>query len=262
MRWALLAVVVLTACGVQSQQPTPEPISPEYAHHAATLVILADTYGGLLPPSSGRHVPEVSIYGDGSVVVAQEDGARRVGTDRALITGRIEGEELRRLLELVVDEGFFQLDDQYSPSNAPTDGPCRKVRVDLLSRSKTVSICPFDQAQAPAAFNRVYNELATLSPSEEAAFIPNSGLLTATDLGPIEELGGGRGSQVAPWDTPLLAFTLEEGSGGVRLEGGRYRRVEEFLLRYPPDQLFGSQEGRAYQVLLEADLPWEAAPGG
>lgn len=260
-RLALLAGLLLTACGGGSQQSTPEPISPGYARDAGTLVIQADAYGGLVR-AAGRHVPEVSIYGDGSVILGQEDGARRVGTDRAAIVGQIGEEELLGLLEFIIGTGFFQLGDQYRTADAPTDTPCREVSVHLLTRSKTVAVCPFDEAQAPAAFSEVYVELTALSPSDAMVFSPDAGLLTATDLGPIDELGGGRGSQVAPWDTPLVGFALEQAAGGLHLEGQEYRRVEEFLLRYPPGQLFGSQEGRAYEVLLEADLPWQTEPDG
>jgi hypothetical protein len=161
----------------------------------------------------------------------------------------------------VVDAGFLQMDDQYQPSEAPTDAPCRTLSINLLRRSKTVSVCPFDEAQAPTAFNAAYTKLTELSLSGATVFTPDSGLLAATDLGPIEELGGGRGSQVAPWDTPLVGFALEEAVDGLHLERDEYNRVEEFLLRYPPSQVFGSQEGRAYEVLLEADLPRETASG-
>jgi hypothetical protein len=258
-RLALLAALLVTACRAGSQQPTPESISTDYAHKADILVIRADTYGGLAVPVTGTHVPEISIYGDGLVVLGQEDGIRRVGTDRAVSTGRVGDEGLQRLLEFMVEAGLFQLDDRYQPSHAPADAPCREVSVRLLARSKTVSICPFDEAQAPAPFNEIYTKLAAVSPSGETVFAPESGLLAAMDLGSIEDLGGGRGSQVAPWDTPLVGFALEEAAddGGIHLQGEEYHRVEEFLLRYPPKQLFGSQEGRAYEVVLKADLPRE-----
>jgi hypothetical protein len=54
-----------------------------------------------------------------------------------------------------------------------------------------------------------------------------------------------------------MGIALPEAEEGLHVEGEQYGIVEEFLLRYPAGQLFGSQEGRAYQVLLEADLPWE-----
>ena len=155
-RLALLAGLLVTACGGGSQQPTAEPISAEYAHNADTLVVEADTYGGLAPAAAGRHVPELSIYGDGSLILGEEDGARRVGTDRAVIVGQMGEEELLGLLEFIIASGFFQLDDRYRASDPPADAPCREVSVHLMTRSKTVSVCPFDEAQAPAAFSEVY----------------------------------------------------------------------------------------------------------
>ncbi|MGB9299591.1 MAG: hypothetical protein WCD51_03245, partial [Anaerolineae bacterium] len=81
---AAAVVLVVTACGGGGgQEPTPEPISLAYDNSAGTLIIEVDSYGGLLPPPSSRHIAEVSIYGDGQVVLAEEDGAPRVGTDRA-----------------------------------------------------------------------------------------------------------------------------------------------------------------------------------
>jgi hypothetical protein len=258
---ALTAALLLTACGQGGpKEPTVEPISLEYDRAAGNLVLLGDTTGGLAAYPSGRHIPEVSIYGDGLVVLGQEDGARRVGIDRGISMGYIGEEELARLLDSIAGTGFFQLDDRYPASPTPTETLCRQVMVRLIGRVKTVSVCPLDYAEAPAAFGDVYEMVVGISPLEPTTFIPSSGTLFSTDLGPIEELGGGRANQVAPWDTPLLGLAVEEAEEGVHLDGERYRVVEEFLLRYPPGQLFGSQEGRAYEVLLEDDLPWERQP--
>ncbi len=251
------AVLVLTACG-GGQEPTPEPISLEYDSSAGALIIEVDTYGGLLPPPSSRHIAELSIYGDGQVVLAEEDGVPRAGTGRAITIGRIGEQELAELLSFIAESGFFRLDDRYVDPAAPTDGPWRHVTVQLLAVSRSVSIYPSDYAGAPAAFWQTYDAVTGVQPSDATAYAPTSGTLTATDLGPIDDLPAGEGNQVAPWDTPLVGVSLREAEQGTRLEGERYGVVEEFLLRYPRGQLFGSQEGRAYQVLLEADLPWEA----
>jgi hypothetical protein len=120
-----------------------------------------------------------------------------------------------------------------------------------------VFVYPSDYADAPATFWQTYDALMGVQPSEVTAFAPTSGTLTTADLGPIGGLPAGQGNQVAPWDTPLVGIALGEATQGVHLEGEQYERVEQFLLRYPQGQLFGSQEGRAYQILLEADLPWE-----
>ncbi len=254
---AVALVLVLTACG-GGQESTPEPISLAYDDRAGVLIVEADTYGGLMPPPAGRHVPEVSIYGDGLVVLAGEDPAPRVGTDRSITTGHIDQEELQELLAFIVESGFFELDDQYAPSPALPDMPWRHVTVNLLGTTKSVSIYPHDYEDAPAVFWETYHRLVGIWPSDAVIFTPSAGTLTATGLGPIEDLPAGQGSQVAPWDTPLVEIELAEVTEGAHLEGERYQVVEEFLLRYPRGQLFGSQEGRAYQVLLEADLPWAA----
>jgi hypothetical protein len=209
-----------------------------------------------MPPPTGRHVAEVSIYGEGFVVVASDEQFS-VGTDRVVTTGHISEEELAELLSSIAGSGFYQLEDRYLPSPALPDMPWRHVTVNLLDSSKTVSIYPFDFADAPTAFWNVYHQLMGVQPSDITVFAPTSGVLTATDLGPINGLPGGQQSQVAPWDTPLVGLELADAREGAHLAGEQYHAVEEFLLRYPRGQLFGSQEGRAYQVLLEADLPWE-----
>jgi len=259
--WARLApvlVLILTACGIGTgQEPTPQPISLEYDHSAGALIVEADIYGGLLPPPSSRHIAELTIYGDGQVVLAQEDGAPRVGIDRAVSIARISEQELAELLLLIADNGFFGLEDRYVDPSAPTDGPWRHVTVNLSGISRTVSVYPPDCTAAPTAFWRTYDAVMGVQPPEATAFLPTFGTLVATDLGPIEDLPGGQANQVAPWDTPLVGLALAEATAGAHLEGEEYQTVEEFLLRYPPGQLFGSQEGTAYRVLLEADLPWE-----
>jgi hypothetical protein len=253
----LAAVLVLTACA-QGQKATPEPISLEYDSSPGVVVIEADTTGGSGPAPVGRHVAEVSVYGDGLVVLGREEDGPLVGTDRAVTVGHLEGEGLSQLLTVIASGGFFALDDRYMPSPAPSDLPCRLITAHLAGGAKTVSICPFDYAGAPAAFREAYDALVSIELPDATPFVPTAGTLTATDLGPIDDLPAGEGNQVAPWDTPLVGVSLGEAEQGTRLEGERYGVVEEFLLRYPRGQLFGSQEGRAYQVLLEAELPWES----
>jgi hypothetical protein len=258
---AFVVVLIAVACGGGAVgEPTPSSVTPtslEYDHSAGVLIIEADTYGGLMPPPTAKHVAELSIYGDGLVVVGREEEGLSVGTDRVVITGHLSEEELKRLLISIAEGGFFQLEDRYLPSPAAPDMPWRHVTVNLLDTSKTVSIYPFDFADAPEAFWDVYNQVLEIYPSDGTVFTPTSGALTATDLGSVDDLPGGRQSQVAPWDTPLVGIDLAEATEGAHLEGEQYRVVEQYLLRYPPGQLFGSQEGQAYRVLLEADLPWE-----
>jgi hypothetical protein len=255
-----LVLATLVACAGPAQQATPspaEPVSLEYDRSAGSLIVEADTSGGLAPPATGRHVPEVSIYGDGLVVMARDGESPVVGTDRVVTVGHLGEEQLGQLLATVADAGFFDLEERYMPSPAAPDLPWRQVTIHLIEGSKTVSIYPSDYADAPAAFREAYEMVVGVQPSDVTPFSPTSGSLTATDLGPIDELPGGRANQVAPWDTPLVGIALSEATQGVHLEGEGYQIVEEFLLRYPQGQLFGSQEGRAYTVLLEADLPWE-----
>jgi hypothetical protein len=253
-------LVVLVACAAPVHQSTPSPVRPvslEYDHRAGALVVEADTAGGLEPPPAGRHVAEVSIYGDGLMVMAAEGETPVVGTDRVVTVGHLEEEELDQLLAFVADVGFLSLDDRYMPSPAAPDTPWRQVTVNLIDASKTVSVYPFDYEDTPAAFSAVYEQILRIRPADAKLFTPTAGTLTATELGPIAELPAGQANQVAPWDTPLLSISLSEATEGAYLEGEHYGIVEGFLLRYPQGQIFGSQEGRAYQVLLEADLPWE-----
>jgi hypothetical protein len=258
---AVAVVLALTACGGGGgHEPTVEPISLEYDSSAGVLVVEADTAGGPAAPPAGKHVAEVSIYGDGLVVLAHDAGGPLVGTDRVVTVGHLEREDLGQLLAFIASTGFFALNDRYTPTPAPPDMPWRQVTVNLVGGARTVSIYPFDYADAPVGFWDAYHAVLGVDPSDATAFVPTAGTLTATDLGPIEKLPGGRANQVAPWDTPLVGVSLPEAAPGIRLEGEQYGVVEEFLLRYPRGQLFGSQEGRAYQVLLEADLPWETGP--
>lgn len=253
---AIAMAVILTACaGGVADRATPEPISLEYDDRAGVLIVQADTYGGLMPYPSGRHVPEVSIYGDGFVVLAEADEDPVVGIDRRVTTGHIDKEEIQELVAFIAGSGFFGLDDEYAPLPLLPDMLWMQISVNLVAAAKSVSVYPPD---APAAFRETYEKLMEISPSDVVVFTPSAGTVTATDLGPIEDLRAGQGSQIAPWDTPLVGIVLAESTEGTHLEGEQYRVVEEFLLRYPGGQLFGSQEGRAYRVLLESDLPWAA----
>jgi hypothetical protein len=203
-------VLLLAACGGEGgREPTPEHITPEYDDSAGALIVEVDTYGGLVPAPSSRHVAELSIYGeDRQVALAEEDTAPRGGTDRSVTVGRISEQQLADLLASIADSGFFGLEDRDVDPAAPTDGPWRHVTVNVLDRSKTVSVYPPAYATAPDAFWETYDAISGVQPSELTAFVPTSGTLTSTDLGPVEDFPGGQANQVAPWDTPLWAWRL------------------------------------------------------
>jgi hypothetical protein len=255
----LVIVLMVAACGARG--PTPSPTGPpslNYAQRAGARIIEADTHGGLLPPGLGKHVAQLTIYGDGLVILGGEETFGG-GTDHVVMIGHIGEEELKGLLRRIAELGFFQLEERYQPSPAPTDLPSRWITVNLLQVSKTVTVYPSSYDGAPGAFLNTYDELLAVRPGDTEVFRPASGILTASDLGPIDDLRAGQRNQVAPWDTPLVGIDVADATKGAHLEGEQYQTVEEFLLRYPPNQLFGSQEGRAYEVCLEARLPWEIA---
>ena len=121
---AVTLVLALTACG-GCQESTPEHISLEYDDRPGVLIVEADTYGGLMPPLSGKHVAELSIHGDGLVVLAEDEESPVVGTDRWVTTGHMDHEELQELLAFIVESGFFSLDDLYAPRPAGSARPGR-----------------------------------------------------------------------------------------------------------------------------------------
>src|SRR5512140_1697143 len=84
---AVASVLLIAGCttgGTRGSDPGPtEAASLSYAHGATDLVVQARSGGGLLPPSLRlAEMPDVSIYGDGRVVLL---GSHSSGAESPLL---------------------------------------------------------------------------------------------------------------------------------------------------------------------------------
>ncbi len=148
-------------------------------------------------------IPDARLWGDGRLVWTQYDGTGA----RQVLTATLTPDEVRALLADFVSAGYFGWDNHYSPGIV-YDAPSTCLRVSLASDSH--SVCE-TLSGAPRAFDRLYAHLAAGAGAAGTPFVPASGLLSVTALGPDLPVG----SAAVEWPAPTLGLGLDSVAGGA-----------------------------------------------
>ena len=155
------------------------PLTIEWDQDPGTLIIEADTFGGLVPQTQAlNHIPDARIWGDGRIVWVE----RHAGAGRNVWQSQLSHQALIKLASFIIEEGFFDWQTHYQPADPPPDLPTSHISVHLADRSKTVSqYFALQQAQddggAPAGFWRIYDAIKTVPEGEP--LVPQRGWLRA-----------------------------------------------------------------------------------
>ncbi len=186
----LLAVAaVAAACDGDDESPTPAGTPIAHAAGQRDLLLRYQVGGGLLPSPPPADLPDVSLFGDGMLVLANERGATRVDLTEAGI---------QRLLRLVVDAGVLA-EPSFPPSSGCADCPTTVIGATIDGRTASVSV----YALAIATPEGEYDEAAYRSVEGFARFLD---ALDVSTFQPSELRGSG------PYTPPgyhLQAFPFE-----------------------------------------------------
>jgi hypothetical protein len=197
--------------------PSPEPagdvgaeseIEPSWNTDPDALIILATFCCGyttdLVPVN---YIPDALVWGDGRIIWVQsgEGGERRV------LEGYLTPDQMRALLQRVVDAGFFGWQDKYANLTI-ADAAEKCLSVQLESQSKKV--CEYAEG-APQAFHDLYAHLADGAGATGSDYVPETGYLTAYPL----DLSNQPAPEADQWSAASLGLPLSEAVAGVWVEG-------------------------------------------
>jgi hypothetical protein len=246
-RFALLLVlcVFLAACRAGSAPPSgstpaavpgkqPEKVAWDAEPSALVLRLYSPyTTAGLAGAYDRRYyIPEVQLWGDGRIIWVEREGvARRV------LEGQLAPEQMKALLQQIVDAGFFAWEDAYQTLGGNSMPPM-VLQVNLAGRSKEMS----EHGGAPPAYYGLEELLRRGAGAVGHDYVPARGYLSAEPLS--VDLGG------EPW--PVWAtITPDEVAQGATIRGEILAYVWELVNRNPTVPVYVAFEGQTYTIVVQ-----------
>jgi hypothetical protein len=222
-----------TAAGSTASPVTPSPAAYAYDHSPSALVLRSNTGGGLVPIDFFlNHVPQFSLYGDGTIVVpGQVDSIYPAPLLPNLRTIHLTDAEVGRLLAAADNAGLLGPDASLTVEGI-FDAPTTTFTAVVAGVTHTVSAyalgmdvqSPADQSVAAARarlaeFARRIADLGAFldrDVSVTAAYAPASIRVFAAVYDPTTDTGGVTRQQLT-W--PLAT----DPAAGVPVKSGNYR---------------------------------------
>ncbi|CAN5709348.1 hypothetical protein BH10ACT1_BH10ACT1_36440 [soil metagenome] len=207
---------------------TTEGDGAPFAPPAGQVVWQERTGGGFVPAEvTSAEVPDVTIYGDGRVMVAPDGEAQRPGAPVALQIGTVPAHDLEAFVADVASSGLFSADgDVDFGTPGATDGPTTSVTFrgtgpDQLTASayflsddveSGLSDAQVDRRHALSAFVQRARSLAR----DLTAWTPDRVQVVELDAGGVPAAG-----EPMPWPGPSIDKLLVAGeTDGVELGCG------------------------------------------
>ncbi len=200
---SFFVLLVLPALACNTLFP-PRPLV-EWNSAAGNVIIQASSGGGML--YEPNPMPFARLRGDGQFIWVEGSttGGRRVKV------ATLTTDQMRQLLQSIVDAGYFGWKDNYSPGIV-YDAPSTCLSVSLTSGSK--SVCE-TLSGAPARFHELLGLLASGAGATGADFVPDRGYLKVTPQGSGPAVGG---PAVVAWPSQQLGLKLADvGEGQLPL---------------------------------------------
>ncbi|NOH14093.1 MAG: hypothetical protein HND51_20810 [Chloroflexi bacterium] len=207
-----LLALLLFACGLFA--PKPEIA---WNNDPENVVLELSNCCGFVPYETAINaLPDAIIYGDGRFIWVEINDARQ----RVVMEAQLREEEMAALLQKMVDAGFYGWKDQYADYNV-TDLPNQCMRLRLSEENK--SVCEYAEG-APAAFHRLYGELASGAGMAGKPYVPEEAYVTSLAMDfevPPED--------AIPWSVEDLGISLAHAAGGIWMEGTALEKAWEVV---------------------------------
>jgi hypothetical protein len=211
------------------------PPRPPVAWNAdpASVILQGSTGGGML--YEPNPMPFVRLRGDGQLIWVVG-----TGSGRQVKTAQLGSDQVRQVLQTVVDDGFFGWKDSYRPG-VVYHAPETCLTVSLSSGSK--SVCEI-LSGAPARFHDLLSWLGSGAGATGSDFVPQRGYLKVTPLGSGPAQGG---QPAVAWPSQQLGLRLAGVGAGQWVEGDALRLAWNVMNNDPLNPVL--QDGDSYYQL-------------
>jgi hypothetical protein len=180
------------------------------------------------------YIPDVQLWGDGRIIWVKTEGlARRV------FEGKLTAEQMKSLLQRIVDAGFFEWQDYYDALGGNSITP-RLLLVNLTGRSKEIS----EHGAAPPAFYELQDFIKNGAGAVGREFVPTRGYLTVTPF------PGATNGELWP-DAAVVGFTLDRVGEGRYIEGEALAFVWQAVNKNPAAPVYVKSNRQIYVIMAQ-----------
>ncbi len=284
-----LLALAIAACsapgGTSTSTPgaTPPPsVPPDGIAHptgAAEIILRFDEGGGFVPIEfMAAHVPQFTLYGDGTVVFVRssarvEPGADGVARGLPIRTARLSEEQIQALLRSALGDGGLGVARGEYQNPMIADAPTSVFTVNADGAQKTVSMVALgidDQPGPDAAIRRAMGALAErLRDFDQGGSLASDAYQPAAYRGVLIDAGGGAAQNVHPWPWTTIGPADFGAQGDPEGSVMRTRRltpdeaatigVSGFESGVSSGLWLRGQDGAVYSFVLRPLLPDEPA---
>ncbi|HEY3334760.1 MAG TPA: hypothetical protein VGK16_05925 [Candidatus Limnocylindrales bacterium] len=285
---ALAAAACTGAGGTTAGGATPEPTtapSPSIdglAHPtgAGEIVLRFDESGGFVPPEFlAAHVPQFTLYGDGTVVFVQSSSvppsrAEGITTGQSVRTARLTEDQVQALLEFAIRDGGLGTARAEYQNPLVADAPTAVFTLNADGASRTVSVVALgmedQEVTADTATKQALARLGSrLRDFDAGGTLQSATYEAAAYRGVLQAQDGVQGVAIRDWPWTDLApadfrmpsdpNVLQQGKATLTPQQAATLGVEGFESGLASGVFLRDTAGKVYSFVLRPLLPDERA---
>jgi hypothetical protein len=221
--------------GIQLTMPV-QAVEVDWNTSATALIVRYYSPHTTASPGAYDHryyIPEVQVWGDGRIIWVQREHPQR-----RVLEGDLTSDQVRALLQRIVDAGFFNWRDKYYTLGGYSHSPMY-LSVSLAGQSKEL----YEHGGAPSAFYELREFLTSGAGAAGHDHVPARGYLTVSP-GPDE-------ANVQEWPDVASGITLDQVVDGCYIEGEALAFAWEAANRYPTAPTYVRSKGQVYTIMLQ-----------
>ena len=210
---------------------------------STTLVVRAYTGPAVgITYDTNYFIPEAQIWGDGRIIWTEQ------GTPRRVMMARLTTDQMRsllqRIMQRIMDTGFFNWEDSYGIGGS-TNKPWH-LSVNLIDHAKEVV---GHKGQAPDAYYELVSFLSDGAGITGSDFIPTQGYLTANCWPPSAE-----GEEIEPsthWPDADAGFALDQVGNGRYVAGETLSFAWQTVNQNPTNPIFVKSNNQTCVIMVQ-----------
>lgn len=259
----------------------PSPASSGIAHPtgADEIILRFDESGGFVPVEFAvSHIPQFTLYGDGTVVFVStgtptEPGADGSWTGSPVRTARLSEEQIQDLLEFALTDGGLALARAEYNNPLVADAPTAVFELHADGGDKTVSVVALGMESEPGPDAAIRTALAGLGDRlrdfDQGGTLASDPYQAPAFRGTLLDSGGGVAANVRPWPWPELGIddfagpadpnALQQLTRDLTPDEAAAVGVEGYENGIQSGVYIASPDGKVYSFVLRPLLPDETA---